>query len=354
VAVVMLSIVSITLAEPPAPNNQYVPPSNQYIPPSNQYGAPRPFSVPSNNYGAPAQTQAVIRPNNQYGPPKTEYGPPGGTYLPLMEDTGVEMGTMTNRWVLARERLTPEYNGFATNNRVKLRWIPGHSGLEGNERADLLARLGSELGPVGPEPLVAISKATCAQSISKWVIQRHVEYWEKQELRQSRMKQTRTIIGVLTRHCPLQRHLYKMGLANNPTCRRCGEDEESALHVLCYCEGLARCKLRYLGQPFVEPEEIQKSPVNSLLGFEPANYQFQYHVQDAPSGNDFGHEEERQGGVARGKYFVLLPDGRLQTVEYTADQDGYKPKISYEQVSNGYGSGSPGGYSSGGPGGYQY
>ncbi|KAJ8977216.1 hypothetical protein NQ317_015391 [Molorchus minor] len=24
---------------------------------------------------------------------------------------------------------------------------------------------------------------------------------------------------------------------------------------------------RYLGQPFVEPEEIQKSPVNSLLGF---------------------------------------------------------------------------------------
>ncbi|KAJ8971797.1 hypothetical protein NQ317_011713 [Molorchus minor] len=109
---------------------------------------------------------------------------------------------------------------LATNNRVKLRWIPGRSGLEGNERADLLARLGSELGPVGPEPLVAISKATCAQSISKWVIQQHVEYWEKQEHRQSRMfmaeptdqltnsllninrKQTRTIIGVLTGHCP--------------------------------------------------------------------------------------------------------------------------------------------------------
>ncbi|KAJ8967061.1 hypothetical protein NQ314_003121 [Rhamnusium bicolor] len=80
---------------------------------------------------------------------------------------------------------------------------------------------------------------------------------------------------------------------------------------------------------------------------EPANYQFEYHVQDAPSGNDFGHEEERQGDVAKGKYFVLLPDGRLQTVEYTADLDGYKPKVSYEQVGNG-------GYPSGGPGGYQY
>ncbi|KAJ8946972.1 hypothetical protein NQ318_015910, partial [Aromia moschata] len=87
---------------------------------------------------------------------------------------------------------------------------------------------------------------------------------------------------------------------------------------------------------------------------EPANYQFDYHVQDAPSGNDFGHEEARQGDVAKGKYFVLLPDGRLQTVEYTADLDGYKPKISYEQVGGGYSSGGPGGYPSGGPGGYQY
>ncbi|XP_018572515.1 pro-resilin-like [Anoplophora glabripennis] len=79
---------------------------------------------------------------------------------------------------------------------------------------------------------------------------------------------------------------------------------------------------------------------------EPANYQFEYHVEDPPSGNDFGHQEERQGDVAKGKYFVLLPDGRLQTVEYTADLDGYKPKISYQQVG--------GGYPSGGPGGYQY
>uniref|UniRef100_A0A6P7FCD1 Pro-resilin-like n=1 Tax=Diabrotica virgifera virgifera TaxID=50390 RepID=A0A6P7FCD1_DIAVI len=88
---------------------------------------------------------------------------------------------------------------------------------------------------------------------------------------------------------------------------------------------------------------------------EPANYQFSYHVEDAASGNDFGHEEQRQGDVAKGKYFVLLPDGRLQTVEYTADNDGYKPKISYEQV-GGYPSGGPSGYPSGGPsnGGYQY
>ncbi|KAJ8978851.1 hypothetical protein NQ317_004462 [Molorchus minor] len=131
-----------------------------------------------------------------------------------------------------------ERYGRNLRNQDELRWIPGHSGLDGNERDDFLARLGSELGPVGSEPLVAISKATYAQSISKWVIQQHVEYWEKQELRQSRTfmaeptdqltnsllnlnrKQTRTIIGALTEQCPLQRHLHKMGLANDPTCRR--------------------------------------------------------------------------------------------------------------------------------------
>ncbi|XP_045457253.1 pro-resilin-like [Melitaea cinxia] len=71
---------------------------------------------------------------------------------------------------------------------------------------------------------------------------------------------------------------------------------------------------------------------------EPANYNFEYMVRDAYSGNDFGHRESRQGDRAEGLYYVLLPDGRKQTVEYEADQDGYKPRISYEDtgVRSGY------------------
>ncbi|KAF5271077.1 hypothetical protein FQR65_LT00496 [Abscondita terminalis] len=92
---------------------------------------------------------------------------------------------------------------------------------------------------------------------------------------------------------------------------------------------------------------------------EPANYNFEYHVQDN-YGNDFGHQEARQGDVAQGKYFVLLPDGRRQIVEYVADQSGYKPKISYEGTANTFGAGGgyngAGGYNGGGGyqnGGYQ-
>lgn len=74
-------------------------------------------------------------------------------------------------------------------------------------------------------------------------------------------------------------------------------------------------------------------------------------VKDEPSGNDFGHKESRQGDFTTGTYYVVLPDGRKQIVEYEADANGYRPKISYEEgypVYNGNGNGAQG------RGGYNY
>lgn len=72
---------------------------------------------------------------------------------------------------------------------------------------------------------------------------------------------------------------------------------------------------------------------------EPAKYSFEYHVQDFQSGNDFGHMESRDGDRTTGRYFVLLPDGRKQVVNYEADQNGYRPTISYEDTGAGAGAG---------------
>ena len=53
-------------------------------------------------------------------------------------------------------------------------------------------------------------------------------------------------------------------------------------------------------------------------------------MKDGPSYNDFGHKESRSGAHTDGKYFVALPDGRLQTVTYTVDDDsGYIPLVEY-------------------------
>nr|XP_027214898.1 cuticle protein 19.8-like [Penaeus vannamei] len=64
---------------------------------------------------------------------------------------------------------------------------------------------------------------------------------------------------------------------------------------------------------------------------EPAKYDFNYAVKDDYSGNDFGHQEARDGYNTQGSYYVLLPDGRLQKVTYTVNGDsGYVAEVSYE------------------------
>ncbi|XP_076053413.1 cuticle protein 7-like [Oratosquilla oratoria] len=56
--------------------------------------------------------------------------------------------------------------------------------------------------------------------------------------------------------------------------------------------------------------------------FPPASYNFEYNVQDAESGNNFGHNEAREGDNTQGSYRVLLPDGKELVVSYTVDGDG--------------------------------
>merc|ERR1712227_1142533 len=62
----------------------------------------------------------------------------------------------------------------------------------------------------------------------------------------------------------------------------------------------------------------------------PAVYTWEYAVKDDYSNNDFGAKESRDGYLTNGKYYVSLPDGRLQTVTYTVDgYNGYVPVVEY-------------------------
>ena len=71
--------------------------------------------------------------------------------------------------------------------------------------------------------------------------------------------QSRVVIGLLTGHNTLRRHLYVIGLSNNPTCRKCGTEEETSVHILCECEALASLRHAYLGSFFLYPEDIRKN-----------------------------------------------------------------------------------------------
>ena len=54
-------------------------------------------------------------------------------------------------------------------------------------------------------------------------------------------------------------------------------------------------------------------------------------VKDDYSSNDFGQNEERNGDVTSGSYYVALPDGRVQRVTYSVDAyGGYQADVTYE------------------------
>jgi hypothetical protein len=55
--------------------------------------------------------------------------------------------------------------------------------------------------------------------------------------------QLRWVVGLLTGHCHLKGHLFKLGLTDNPTCERCLEEDESVTHIVCDCEAIGLFKI---------------------------------------------------------------------------------------------------------------
>ena len=60
-------------------------------------------------------------------------------------------------------------------------------------------------------------------------------------------------------------------------------------------------------------------------------YEYSYAVADDYSKSIFNAQEASKAGVVTGSYSVHLPDGRIQTVTYTADHvNGYVADVKYE------------------------
>jgi len=75
------------------------------------------------------------------------------------------------------------------------------------------------------------------------------------------------VIGMLTGHNALRRHLHVMGLSNNLICRKYGTKEETSVHILCECEALASLRHTYLGSYFLDPENIRKLSTGNIWNF---------------------------------------------------------------------------------------
>lgn len=57
-----------------------------------------------------------------------------------------------------------------------------------------------------------------------------------------------------------------------------------------------------------------------------------YHISDYKSGNNYGHSQKSTKEETKGEYSFLLPDGRVQTVKYYANDSGFHADVSYQNV----------------------
>jgi hypothetical protein len=83
--------------------------------------------------------------------------------------------------------------------------------------------------------------------------------------------QSRAVIGLLTGHNTLRRHLYPLGLQDSPLCRKCGVMEETSAHILCKWEALASLRHAYLCSFFLESKDIQSISLGAIWSFSKAS-----------------------------------------------------------------------------------
>jgi hypothetical protein len=87
------------------------------------------------------------------------------------------------------------------------------------------------------------------------------------------------LIGLLTGHVRLNKHLHRMGLVSDPICVACGIEEESALHFICVCPTLANLRTQIFGKPILSVSEYEEKSAGSFVQFAEKSGRFETRVQ---------------------------------------------------------------------------
>jgi len=133
-------------------------------------------------------------------------------------------------------------------------WIKGHNKYEGNEKADELAKIGTQKEDM--EIDLPLTKSAIDEKIKEFKEKRWQKEWDEclsnkrsksfinrvkinKNYRKTLMRQSKYYIKKTVEwgsgSCKLNHNLYKMHLADSPNCRFCKEYDETSDHLLLNC-----------------------------------------------------------------------------------------------------------------------
>lgn len=172
-----------------------------------------------------------------------------------------------------------------TGKAVTLQWVPGHAGIDGNERVDAVAKSGCE----EDQRLCPVSMGAAKRLLARHTRKKHDDDYKKlydsntsasvnwhYECTKGRLptppidtlsrSDQRIVCQMRAANSPhTASFLHLVGKCPSPKCEACGADEETVRHLLLDCPAWIKHRMSRWG-PTPNPEEIFEDP-QKLVGF---------------------------------------------------------------------------------------
>ena len=164
----------------------------------------------------------------------------------------------------------------ACDVKIFMQWIPGHSDTPGNDKADRLAKKGSEQA----QPQTKATYETVKTILRANIKEEWLRGWSTAETGRelfkfmeapkradaanalSRKDQS-TIFRMRTQHIALNKHLHRIGAHTTSSCPLCDHPEETIDHHLFYCAPLADLRNQFL-PPQLDKQNLLYGSVKQL------------------------------------------------------------------------------------------